>query len=91
MNIIRIAADTQLAYAVPITIYAARLVSTAAAPTTADIYDAVGGSAIATKRIALATLATVLSDDAKIPACGVKFSTGCYVEWTAGEVFLTVD
>jgi len=91
MQIIRIAANTQLAYNVPITIYAARLVSTAAVPTTANIYDAVGGSVDTTKRIALATLATILSDDAKIPAEGVKFSTGCYVAWTAGEVFLTVD
>jgi len=91
MQIIRIVADTQLVYDVPITIYGARLVSTAAVPTTADIYDAVGGSVDTTKRIALATIATVLCDDVKIPAEGVKFSTGCYVSWTAGELFLTVD
>ena len=91
MQIIRIVADTQLAYNVPITIYGARLVSTVAVPTIADIYDAVGGSVDTTKRIALATTATVLTDDAKIPACGVKFAVGCYIEFTAGEVFLTVD
>ena len=94
MQIIRIVADTQLAYAVPITIYGARLVHTGA--TTADIYDQAGatpGSPTAElKRIGLVTLATYkLTDDALIPAGGVKFAAGCYVEYTAGEVFLTVD
>ena len=93
MQIIRIVADTQLAYAVPITIYGARLVHTEA--TTAGIYDEAGASAgsptAALKRIGLAVMANQLTDEAKIPACGIKFAAGCYVEFTAGEVFLTVD
>ncbi len=90
MQIIRIAADTQLAYDVPITIYGARLVHTGA--TTCNIYDEADSSVTdAKKRIALAVTTTILSDDAKIPACGIKFAAGCYVDWTAGEVFLTVD
>jgi len=94
MQIIRIAADTQLAYAVPITIYAARLQYQG--DTTAAIYDEAGATAgsptAALKRIGLETLATYKStDDALIPAGGVKFAVGCYVEFNAGEVFLTVD
>ena len=93
MQIIRIAADTQLAYAVPITIYGARLVHTEA--TTAGIYDEAGATpdspTAALKRIGLAVMANQLTDDALIPAGGVKFAAGCYVEYTAGEVFLTVD
>ena len=93
MQIIRIVADTQLAYAVPITIYAARLVHTGA--TTADIYDEAGATlgspTAALKRIALVVVADPLSNEAKIPACGIKFAAGCYIEWNAGEVFLTID
>ena len=93
MQVIRIVADTQLAYAVPITIYGARLVHTGA--TTADIYDeasaTAGSPTAALKRIGLATTTTILSDDAKIPACGIKFAAGCYVEFNAGEIFLTID
>ena len=94
MQIIRIAADTQLAYAVPITIYGARLQYQGA--TTAAIYDQAGATPNSPtdtcKRIGLETLATYKStDDALIPAGGVKFSAGCYVEFNAGEVFLTID
>ena len=90
MQIIRIAADTQLAYAVPIKIYGARLVHTAA--TIADIYDEADASkTAAAKRIALAVTTSVLSDNANIPEGGVLFASGCYIDWTAGEIFLTVD
>lgn len=93
MQIIRIAADTQLAYNVPITIYGARLVHTEA--TTAGIYDEAGATpgspTAALKRIALAVMANQLTDEPKIPEEGIKFSAGCYVEYNAGEVFLTVD
>jgi len=90
MQIIRIAADTQLAYDVPITIYGARLVHTEA--TTCNIYDEADSSKTAAKkRIALAVMANQLTDEPNIPAEGIKFSEGCYVDWTAGEVFLIVD
>ena len=92
MQIIRIVKDTQLAYDVPITIYGARLVHTGA--TTAGIYDEadVTSPTAAKKRIALAVTSTYgIVDDANIPACGIKFSEGCYVDYDAGEVFLTVD
>jgi len=94
MQIIRIAADTQLVYDVPITIYAARLQYQGA--TTAAIYDEADVTADSPtdtcKRIGLETLATYKStDEAYIPPGGVEFSAGCYVEITAGEVFLTVD
>jgi len=94
MQIIRIVADTQLVYDVPITIYAARLQYQGA--TTAAIYDEAGATpdspTAELKRIGLETLATYKStDEAYIPAGGVKFAAGCYVEFTAGEVFLTVD
>ena len=91
MQIIRIAANTQLAYAVPITIYGARLVHSGA--TVANIYDEVvsSGPTDTCKRIRLAVTASVLSDDVKIPAQGIKFSVGCYIKYDGGEIFLTID
>ena len=78
----------QLALSLPIRIMGARLVHTGA--TTANIYDAVGSSDDTTKKIALATTTTILSDDADIPEDGFLFTTGCYVEWVAGEIFLYI-
>lgn len=72
---------------VPIRIMGARLVHTGAA--TADIYDHTAVSP-AKKRIALATTATILSDDADLPEDGILFTTGCHVEWSAGEIFLYI-
>ena len=87
---IRIAKDTQLTYELPIRILGARLVHTGA--TTADIYDEVVSSSptAAKKKIALATTTTRLSDEDR-PKKGVLFSTGCYVDWTAGEIFLDIE
>lgn len=83
---IRIAEDTQLAISVPFKILRARLVSAAA--TTADFYDEADNSATATaKKIALATTTTVLHDEDG----GVMFNTGCYIDWTAGEIFIDVE
>ena len=89
-KIMRIVADTQLAINVPIRILGARLVHTGA--TTADIYDEVFSSAVtaAKKKIALATTTTILSDNAILPPGGILFGTGCYIDWAAGELFLTV-
>jgi len=87
---IRIAKDTQLTYELPIRILGARLVHTAG--TTADIYDeeVVNDTPTAEKKkIALATN-TILSDEDR-PKKGVLFSTGCYVDWTAGEIFLDIE
>ena len=91
MRIIRIATNTQLALALPITIYGARLSHTAT--TTADIYDEVDSSSTAAKKkFALRTLTNYhVKDNARIPKSGIKFTEGCYVAWVAGEVFLTVD
>ena len=77
----------QLAKSLPIRIMGARLVHSGA--TTADIYDHTSVSA-AKKKIALATTATILSDDADLPEDGILFTTGVYVSWTAGEIFLYV-
>ena len=82
------ATTKQLAKNLPIRIMGARLVHTGA--TTANIYDAVGSSDATTKKIALATTAEILSDDADIPEDGFLFTTGCYVEWNAGEIFLYI-
>jgi len=86
---IRIAATTQLAINVPIRILGARLVHTTA--TTADIYDEADSSTTAAKKkIALATTTTRLSDVDEAKK-GILFSTGCYVAWNAGEIFLDVE
>ena len=91
---IRIVADTQLAINVPIRVMGARLISTAADVTTADIYDEAGatpGSPTATaKVIALANTTTKLFDEAKLPKDGLLLTAGCYIEWTKGEVFLYI-
>ena len=88
-HIVRIAADTQLTLKLPIRILGGRLVHTGA--TTGAIYDEADNSATAAaKRIALATTTTKLSDDAKIPPQGVIFPSGCFIDWTAGEIFLTL-
>ena len=91
MKVLRIAEDTQLAYSMPMKIYGARLVHSAA--TTADIYDELksGELTAGKKKIALAVTTSMLSDDAKIPEQGITFYEGIYVDWNAGEVFLTVD
>lgn len=79
----------QLAKNLPIRIMGARLVHSGAA--TANIFDEADDSKTGTaKRIALATTATILSDDADLPEEGILLTTGCYVEWTAGEVFLYI-
>ncbi len=93
MRIIRIASDTQMAVEMPVTIYGARLVHNNT--TTADIYDEAGataGSPTATlKKIAMKTVQNYnLVDDVPLPEQGIKFAKGCYIEYNAGEVFLTV-
>lgn len=92
---IRIAANTQLAIDVPIRIMGARLVSTT--ETTADIYDEVFDTSVtaAKKKIALITRfadgqVENVVDEAKLPVDGILFPEGCYVAWTAGEIFLYV-
>ncbi len=86
---IRIATDTQLTYELPIRILGARLVHTGA--TTVDMYDEADSSkTAATKKIALATTTTVLSDS-DVSKKGVLFSTGCYIDWNAGELFLDIE
>ncbi|HDP36344.1 MAG TPA: hypothetical protein ENN27_00525 [Candidatus Atribacteria bacterium] len=88
-RVLRIAADTQLDIAVPIRILGARLVHTAA--TTCDIYDEADSSkTAAAKRIALVTTASKLSDEAILPYGGILLSNGCYIDWTAGELFLVI-
>lgn len=89
MEIIRIAANTQLSREVPIYVYGARLVHSA--DTTADIYDEDDSSKTAAKKkIPLRTSAEVLVDEVKFGK-PVRFSEGVYVDWTAGEVFLYID
>jgi hypothetical protein len=89
-RIIRISEDTQHAYSAPIRILGARLVHTSA--TTCNIYDEADSSkTAAAKRIALANTTSQLTDEVLLPVGGVLFSAGCYVDWTAGEVFLTVE
>jgi len=94
---IRIVEDTQLAINVPIRVMGARLVHTGA--TTAGVYDQAGATAgspdVTKKRIALATQFTTtvvenLVDEATLPIDGLLFTEGCYIEWTAGEVFLYI-
>lgn len=94
MRVIRIVADTQMAVEVPITIYGARLVH--GTTTTADIYDEAGATlgspTPALKRIAMKVVTNYnLVDDVPLPEQGIKFAAGCYVEFNAGEVFLTVN
>lgn len=88
-KVMRIAADTQLEMELPIRILGARLVHSGA--TTAAIYDEADSSETASaKKIALATTTTILSDNAGIPEEGILFTTGCYVGFEAGEIFLTL-
>jgi len=89
-KIMRIVADTQLAIDVPIRILGARLVHTGA--TTCEIYDEADSSKTAAKRkMALSTADTyIFKDDVNIPRDGILFTEGCFVDWTAGEVFLTL-
>ena len=94
MRIIRIAADTQMTMEVPITIYGARLVH--GTTTTADVYDEAGATegspTAALKKIAMKVVTNYnLVDDVPLPENGIKFAAGCYIEYNAGEVFLTVD
>ena len=85
----RIAADTQLTLQLPIRILSARLVYAGA--TTCDIYDeATSSKTAACKKIALVTAATyIFKDEVNLPADGILFSKGVYIDWTAGELFLT--
>ncbi len=89
----RIVADTQLAIDVPIRILGARLVHTGAA--TANIYNEAaatpGSPTAAKKKMALSTADTyIFKDDVNMPRDGILFTEGCYIEYDAGEVFLTV-